>query len=61
MNFENLTYELYVLYVFNTHVKFCSNKMLFTIPQLFPRVVLRARQGVQMKPLTWNFLFIYFI
>ena len=42
MNFENLTYELYVLYVFNIHVKFCSNKVLFTIPQLFSRAALRA-------------------
>ena len=29
--FENLTVELYVLYVLNTHVNFCVNRMLFTI------------------------------
>ena len=29
--FENLTVELYVLYVFNIHVKFCVNQILFTI------------------------------
>ena len=31
VNFENLTDELYVLYVLIVHVKFCSNQMLFTI------------------------------
>ena len=29
--FENLTIKLYDLYVLNTHIKFCVNKMLFTI------------------------------
>ena len=29
-NFENLTVELYVLYVLNKHVKFCINRILFT-------------------------------
>ena len=29
--FENLTVELYVLYVLNTQVKFCVNRILFTI------------------------------
>ena len=31
VNFENLTSGLYVLYVLNMHVKFRTNKMLFTI------------------------------
>ena len=30
MNFKNLIIELYILYVFTTHVKFCSNWILFT-------------------------------
>jgi len=29
--FENITVGLYILYIFNTHIKFCANKMLFTI------------------------------
>ena len=29
--FENLTFELYILYVFKTHVKFHINRILFTI------------------------------
>ena len=29
--FENLIIELYVLYALNTHVKFCVNRILFTI------------------------------
>ena len=31
VNFENLTIELRVIYILNTHVKFCLNWMLFTI------------------------------
>ena len=31
MNFENLIVEFYVFYVFNMHIKFRSNWMLFTI------------------------------
>ena len=31
VNFENLTIGLYVLYVLNTCIKFCSNQILFTI------------------------------
>ena len=30
-NCENLIVELHFLYIFNTHVKFRSNRMLFTI------------------------------
>ena len=30
INFENLKIRLHVLYVLNTHVKFRSNRMLFT-------------------------------
>ena len=29
--FKNPTIELYVIYVLNTHVKFCVNQILFTI------------------------------
>ena len=29
--FENLTVELYIIYVLNTYIKFCTNRMLFTI------------------------------
>ena len=29
--FENLTIGLHVLYVLNTHIKFCSNRILFII------------------------------
>ena len=29
--FENLIIELYVPYALNTHVKFCVNRILFTI------------------------------
>ena len=32
--FENLTIELHVLYILNTHVKFCVNWMLFTISSI---------------------------
>ena len=31
MNFENLIIGLHVLHIFNTHIKFCVNKVLFTI------------------------------
>ena len=31
MNFENLTVEFYVPYVLNMHIKFRSNRILFTI------------------------------
>ena len=31
VNFENLTIEFHVLYVLNMHIKFRSNRMLFTI------------------------------
>ena len=31
MNFENLTVVLHILYILNTHVKFHSNLVLFTI------------------------------
>ena len=31
MNFNNLTVNLNILYVFNMHVKFYSNSILFTI------------------------------
>ena len=31
VNFENLTVRLYVFCILNTHVKFCSNQILFTI------------------------------
>ena len=31
VNFKNLMIGLYVLYVLNMHVKFCSNRMLFII------------------------------
>ena len=29
--FKNLTIKLHVLYVLNTHIKFCVNQMLFII------------------------------
>ena len=29
--FENLTVKLHVLYTHNTHIKFCVNRILFTI------------------------------
>ena len=29
--FKNITIELHVFYVLNTHVKFCVNRILFTI------------------------------
>ena len=29
--FENITFKLHVLYILNTHVKFRTNQMLFTI------------------------------
>ena len=29
--FKNLTVKLYVICVFNTHIKFCINEILFTI------------------------------
>ena len=32
--FENLTIELHVLYILNTHVKFLVNWMLFTISSI---------------------------
>ena len=31
VNFENLTVEFHILYVLNMHIKFRSNRMLFTI------------------------------
>ena len=33
VNFKNLTIGLYAFYVFNTHVKFHLNRILFTINQ----------------------------
>ena len=33
--FENLIVELHILYVLNTHVKFCANLILFTINLYF--------------------------
>ena len=33
-NFENITVELHVLYVFNMHVNFYTNKILFTIQSI---------------------------
>ena len=32
--FENLTVELYVLYVFSMHVNFYTNQILFTIQSI---------------------------
>ena len=29
--FENLIIRLYVIYIFNTHVKFCTNQMISNI------------------------------
>ena len=29
--FENLTVKLHIYYIFNMHVKFCVNQILFTI------------------------------
>ena len=29
--FKNLTTKLHVIYVFNTHIKYCANQMLFII------------------------------
>ena len=29
--FENLIFEFHVPYIFKTHIKFCLNKILFTI------------------------------
>ena len=34
VNFENLIVGFHILYVFNTHVKFYSNRMLFTIQSI---------------------------
>ena len=34
INFENITIGLHVLYVLNACVKFCSNRMLFTIQSI---------------------------
>ena len=31
LNFENVTIEFYVLYIFYMHVKFCLNRILFRI------------------------------
>ena len=31
VNFENLTVEFHIFYVLNMHIKFRSNRMLFTI------------------------------
>ena len=31
VNFENLTVRLHILYALNMHIKFRSNRMLFTI------------------------------
>ena len=30
-HFENLTVELHIFYTLNTRVKFCANRILFTI------------------------------
>ena len=32
--FENITVGLYILYIFKMHIKFCANKMLFTIQSI---------------------------
>ena len=34
VKFENITVKLHVFYVFNMHVKFHSNRMLFTIQSI---------------------------
>ena len=34
VNFENLTIKFHVLYVLNMHIKFRSNRMLFTIESI---------------------------
>ena len=34
VNFENLTVKFYVFYVLNMHIKFRSNRMLFTIKSI---------------------------
>ena len=34
VNFENLTVKFHVLYVLNMHIKFRSNRMLFTIKSI---------------------------
>ena len=31
VNFENLSVEFHIPHVFNMHIKFCSNRILFTI------------------------------
>ena len=34
IDFENLTVDLYILYALNTYVKFCVNRILFTISSI---------------------------
>ena len=33
-HFENLTIELHILYVFNTHIEFCANWILLIIQSI---------------------------
>ena len=42
MNFKNLIVELYIIYVLNIHVKFRSNKILFTIQSINFKLIFYA-------------------
>ena len=42
MNFKNLIVELYIIYVLNTHVKFRSNQILFTIQSINFKLIFYA-------------------
>ena len=37
MNFKNLIIELYIQYVFNIHIKFLLNQMLFSLQTILER------------------------
>ena len=56
MNFKNLTVELHVFYIRNTHVKFPLNQILFTIQSInsFLYVILNNNKNLKFK----HFIFI---
>ena len=54
VNFENLTVKFYVPYILNMHIKFCSNRILFTIWSINLFFIYNFRlQKLEMITFTW--------
>ena len=52
--FENLTVKLDILYVFNTHVKFYVNQVLFTIRFIYILCIILYYKDLKFKHLIDN-------